>query len=176
MTNCDLVIISELAEELAIICNSVVDLSRHLDSLACLVLDEIKNVSLGLFDIGRLTGDLHTCLATTLTWDINGNLELRLQILLGLSTSSDQRAMFVSWDFDRLDCLAVSFRNDFLHSCNDLLYNVLIAFDLDRVSLRTSLRELDSSGKFSAVIRSSSFNNNISKSRTYVKLALVNRV
>jgi hypothetical protein len=131
VTNCDLVIISELAEELSVVCDGVMNLSWHLNGLTLLVLDEIKNVSLGLLHVDGLASNLDTSLSTSLAWDINRDLELRLEILLRLSTSANQRAVLVSWYFNRLDCLAISFHNDILHRGDDLVYNILVAFNLD---------------------------------------------
>lgn len=76
VVNRDLVVTAELAEELAIVGDGVVELAGYLNGLALLLLDEGEDVFLGLLDVGGLSDDLNAGMAAALAGDVERDLEL----------------------------------------------------------------------------------------------------
>lgn len=124
-------VISHPAEKLAILRDSVMNLSRHLDSHAFLLLYETKDVSLGFLNIGRQPSNLDPALTAALPWNIDRNSKFRLKILLRIPPPSNQGAMLVCWDLDYFCSLTVSLSNDLLYRCDNVVNNILLAFDLN---------------------------------------------
>lgn len=139
----DLVLVAELAEELPVLCDRVVVLARNLDSLASLLLDQRCNMLLGFLYVGRETGDLNTSLGAALTGNVDGDIELRLKLALGLAAAADERSVLFCWDFENFGNLAFKLSNCSFNCGNDLVYNVFVALDLDSVTISVLLGELN---------------------------------
>jgi len=74
--------------------------------------------------------------------------------------------MLVSWNIDCLSRLAFTFSNYLFHRSDDLVNNCLLALDLDGVAILLGLRELDGSRKLSALVRTTSTDDDVSQCRT----------
>lgn len=74
--------------------------------------------------------------------------------------------MLVGWYVKSLGDLAFSIDDNLLDCCNDLVDQIFLASDLDGVSISIGLRELDSLGKLSLVVRTPRIDDNVPKSRT----------
>lgn len=164
MINGNLVVVAKLTEELSTVGDGVVQAARNLDSLALLVLDNGQDVLLGLVHILGSTGDLDSGLSVTLTRNVNGDGKLRLHLALSITAAANQGAVVVNGDVHDLSNLALALRNDLLDALDDVLDNLSATLDLDAVTISLLLGELDSTGKLSSVIRTASFDNNVSKS------------
>lgn len=163
----NLVVVAELAEELAVVGDGVVQTTRDLQSLALLLLDERGNVLLRLLDVLGATSNLDARLAVTLTGNVNGDVELRLELALGLSTATDEGSVLLGRDIQNLGDLAVLLRDNLLDSGNDLADNVRATLDLDRVTISLLLGELNGACKLAAVVRTASLDNDITEGSTY---------
>lgn len=167
----NLVVVAELAEELAVVGDGVVQTTRDLQSLALLLLDERGNVLLRLLDVLGATSNLDARLAVTLTGNVNGDVELRLELALGLSTATDEGSVLLGGDIQNLGDLAVLLRDNLLDPGNDLADNVRATLDLDRVTISLLLGELNGACKLAAVVRAASLDNDITEGSTYQWLA-----
>jgi hypothetical protein len=93
---------------LAVVGEHVVVLEGNLDGLALDLLGELKNVSLGLLDVLRLTGnlDLRASRASlALAGDVDGNAELLLELATALATATDEQTVLVGLDLEDLSGL-----------------------------------------------------------------------
>lgn len=162
--NRDLMLISHLAEELAIFRDGVVDSLGNLDGLPLLFLHKTEDMSLGLLNVRRQADDLNAALATALPWDIDRDAQLRLELLLGFASASNQGAVLVRRNVDKLRCLAVALGNDLLYRCDDIVDNILLSFNLDEISVRLCFRELDRPREVSAIVRTTSLDNDVPES------------
>jgi hypothetical protein len=164
VVNCDLVLISHLAEELAILRDGVVDSLGNLDGLSLLLLYKTEDMSFGLLNVRRQTDDLNAALATALPWDIDRDAQLRLELLLGFASASNERAVLVRRNVDKLRGLAITLGDDLLYRCDDIVDNVLLSFNLDEISVRLCFRELNRPREVSAIVRTTSLDNDVPES------------
>ena len=98
---------------------------------------------LRLFDIGWQPIDLDVGRIATLPWDIDGNLEARLQLSLGVSATTNERSVLLGRNIENFSGTALQISNNALDRCNDLVYDIICAGDLDEVSVGIGLGELN---------------------------------
>lgn len=158
-------VVAKLAEELATAGDCVVQVARHLNRLALLLLDKGKNVLLGRIHIRGLTRDLDIRLAIALLGDVNGYLELVLHLSLDISAAANQCPVLLDGDVDHIRHLAFALGDNLLDLGEDLLDNLGATFNLDCVALRILLRESNGTGELTTVIGTARRNDNITKCR-----------
>lgn len=168
----NLVVVAELAEELAVVGDGVVEASRDLNGLTLLGLDEGQDVLLGLVHILGATGNLDSSLAVTLARDVDGDGELGFHLALNVTTAADEGTVVVDGNINNFSDLALALSDDFLNSLDDVLDNIGAALNLDCVAVCFLLGELNGARKFSSVIGTASLDDDVSEGCTYDMLAL----
>lgn len=137
----------------------MVVLKRDLDGLALDLLGELEDVSLGLFDVLRLTGDLdlrarRTSLA--LAGNVDGDTELLLELTAALTTTADEQAVLVRLDLEDLSSLGLLIGNESKDGSGELLDNAALTFETDGVALGLGLREASKASTSPGVRRTAS--------------------
>jgi hypothetical protein len=159
----DLVLVAQLAKELAIVGDDVVQVARNLDSLALLTLDKLENVLLGLLDLIGLTGNLDLATSSTsssLLGDVELDIKLRLERTAGFTTTTNEEAVLIRRNLDSLGGLVLKRRRLSLEGSNDLLNNALGAFDTNGSLIRLSARESYHARKVTSIVGPSSGSDN----------------
>ena len=141
-------------------------LARDLHRLTLLFFDQRRDMLLRLFDIGGQTNYLDAGLATSLSRDVDGNFELRLQLAFSIATAANQSPMFLDRNFKDLSDLAFPFRHDRLDAGDDLVNDIAPSFYLDGVSIGILLRELDGAGLKSSILGTAGLYYQVTKSGT----------
>lgn len=151
----DAEVVAEAAEELAVVGNGVVKTPGDLDSLALLLLDHAGDVLLGLLDVLGLTDDLDLAAGSTggsLLGNIDGNLELGLQVATSLTATTNEDTVLLRSNLDELSDLAIARADEAFDSGHDLVDDSSVTLDADRVVLRLGTGEANHAGKLTAVI------------------------
>ncbi|GKT57775.1 hypothetical protein ColTof3_05114 [Colletotrichum tofieldiae] len=163
VVNGNLVVVAELAEELAVVGDGVVQAAGDLEGLSLLLLDERGNVLLGLLDVLGATGDLDARLAVALAGNVDRDGKLGLELPLSISATAYQGPVLLGGDVQNLGDLALLLGNDLLDPCADLVDNVRTTLDLDRVAISLLLGELNGPGKLATVVGSTSLDNQVTE-------------
>lgn len=144
VVDADLVVGAQTAEELAVVGDGVVVLKRDLDGLAFDLLGELEDVSLGILDVVRLTGDLDLRArraSLALAGNVDGDTELLLELTAALTTTADKQAVLVRLDLKDLSGLGLLVGNEGKDGSGELLDNDALTFETDGVTLGLGLRE-----------------------------------
>lgn len=145
----------------------MVESAGDLKSLTGLILRQGLDVSLGLLDIGRLADNLNAGLAAALARDVNGNLELRLEITLDIATTADERSVLLDRDLNNLGNLVLALSNNSLDLLNDVVDDRGATLNLDGVIGVVLLGELDSTSNLATIVGAAGLNNNVTDGRAY---------
>ncbi|TFB00494.1 hypothetical protein CCMA1212_007922 [Trichoderma ghanense] len=148
-----LVVVAKLPEDLTAVGHDVVQIARDLKSLAVLLLDQAGDVLLSLGNVFGPSRYLDASLAVALAGDVDGDAKLRLELAFGIASASDERSVLVDWHVNHLSHLALPLGNNLLDLLDDVVHDFRPALDLDGVTIRLLLGELDRAGKSASIIR-----------------------
>jgi hypothetical protein len=137
--------------------------TRDLNRLSWLIFDQGLDMSLGLLNVGRLSGDLDGGLAATLARNVDRDLELRFETSLDFTATADQGPMLLNRHFQNFCDLAFALGHDGLDLGNDLVDDLAAALYLDGVSIGILLGELDSACKLPPIIRTACLEDDVTE-------------
>ncbi|ROV91041.1 hypothetical protein VMCG_09603 [Cytospora schulzeri] len=166
-------VVSQSAEELSTVRDGLVQASGDLDGLCRLLLCRVDDVLLGLLDICLLARDLNSRLSAALAGNVDRHLELRLQLPLRVTTTTDEGSMLLGRHIDSRRDLALTVGNELFDMFDELVDDVTAALELDGVPVSLLLGELDDPSALPWLIRTTSLDNHVPQVGTWAILLLL---
>ena len=146
VVDCYLVVVTEAAEDLAVIGDGVVQVAGDVNRLGVLVLQHGLEVLLGAFDGSAGSLELDVGAARALLGDVQGDVELGLDAATGFAATADQHAVLGSGDLKDFGDLVLTLLDECLNGSDDVVNDRAIALKADGRLGALRTREADHSG------------------------------